>query len=179
MNINSIYSNSFFENQKDRLRETSSWFPIPALLSAFATLVLLGHLNFSLNHRLGSPANIINLNQNSIAEGSLWISLSIYDEKLLIITSSEYFLVSFEDLRENKLTEFISFLDNYRSDLKADAAIRLKKDVLAANAVLSVDQNLKYAHVLPIIQALAKAKITKYGFETKNINVEENIPKNL
>jgi hypothetical protein len=45
----------------------------------------------------------------------------------------------------------------------------MESNLTRTTAVLAVDQKLKFNHLRPVIYALAEARISKYGFETRMI----------
>src|SRR4051812_41927015 len=75
------------ESYKERLAQPLAWFPYPWLISASFILIFSSHILFGLNPRLGNPANVPALDAPPSYEGSIWMSVSLQDQDVVIVTA--------------------------------------------------------------------------------------------
>lgn len=161
-----------FETRKqemvERLSDRFSLFPYPALISFALVLWLTGFILPKINPRTGQIASSVQLNASEQTEGMIWFAVKIIDNETVVQThDNRIFRWSRTSLTREDLKPF-------RQYLKEQVRKRIFLSALAKNArlaeitaVISADQNLRYIHLKPIINALAEAKITRYGFETR------------
>ena len=153
---------------QERFRAPYYWYPYPALISVLLVFILSGHILPGLNPRLGSIANIIELKAKKEKEGSIWIGLFPYKDRVIIKTSdNKTFSFSQNIASKEEIKDFIVYLkDRVRKESVA-TGLSLKSSLTKTSAVLAIDRNLNYHHIRPLLTALAEAKIAKYGFETQ------------
>ena len=155
------------ERNKDRLETFQGWFPYPALLAFGLVLMLSCHLLNIVNHRVGQPANLINLPARAENEGSLYMSLRIYHDQLYVrMGDQSVFMFPQRITSVDDLSELRQYLQQWseRTIVKAAIANAIEESML--HVVIAADQRLKYLHVRPIINLLAEVGITNYSFET-------------
>lgn len=155
---------------RERLCKNNDWYPIPSLLSVGLVLLLCGQIIPDLNPRLGSFANIIQYPSERENEGAIWIGIFPEKDKI-VVTTADKKRFSWP-LALNSKEDILPFEIYLRGRVKKEihkAALSLQTNLTKISAVLAVDQRLKYYHLRPIIYALAQAKITHYGFETRMI----------
>ena len=154
-------------NKIRRLHKPHSWAMIPAFLSFILVLILIGHLLPSTNPRLGNLAKILPLVTAKQKDGSLWISIFPKDNDIVVLTSDrKKFIWPKHQPPTESLKPFQAYLGEKVQRESISAGLSLQTNLTRSSVVLAVDQRLKYAHILPIIYALAQAGISKYGFET-------------
>ena len=156
---------------KERLSEPVYWYPYPALIGFALVTILSGHLLTYLNPRLGTSIEVIPLEAPRFNTGEIWLGIKLVGDNLLITTSDrQVFKWKNKILEKSDMKDLISYLHN-RTRLQAHSS-GLKMRTLESDitAVIALDKNVSYAHLSPILYALAEAKISKYGFESRIIH---------
>lgn len=163
----------------DELRQSSHWLPHLCFLSFGLTLLFIGHILLGLNPRIGNPAMVIPLTAEKIEDGPLWLSVSLYQENL-VVTTAERTIMKFPQsiVKQSELDPLKDYLKNHlvRQILSAGLSKKARKQELFV--LIAVDQNTKYVHIRPIIQLLGELGISQYGFETQIPIVTEKPTKN-
>lgn len=155
-------------NQQERLRKPDIWYPYPALISIGLIFVLSGHLLPGLNPRLGSMANIIVFPAKPEPEGSIWIGLFAEGDQVVAVTADrKRFTWPLSTSSVQSIKEFASYLDNRVVSESVASGLSMRTSATRTKVIFAVDQRLKFKHFRPALNALAQAKITKYGFETR------------
>ncbi len=155
-------------DMRERLRETTDWCPYVALLSIGLVFVLLGHLLPGLNQRIGNKANILTFSAKPQKDGAIWMGLYPRDSNLIIGTPEGRTFAWPLDAPDNKeVTNFVSYLKDRILRESVATGLSLDTSITRTSAVLSVDQRLNYSQLRPVIAALAEARISRYGFETR------------
>lgn len=153
---------------KERIHEPILWFPFPALIAFGLIIVLRGHLLTGLNPRLGARVDVLEYGARPLQDGGIWLGIYPENDKVVVVTSDrKKFSWS---LQSNKMHDTEPLVQYLRDRVRKEAystAIKLESNQTRTTAVLAVDQELKYLHIRPVLYALAKAKIAKYGFETR------------
>ena len=150
-----------------RLKEGYSWTLVPSLLSFSLVLILIGHLLPSLNPRLGNLSKTLPLATSPQQDGSMWISIFPWQDNIVVMTSDrKKFIWPKKRPTQESLHPFQVYLSERVQRESVAAGLSLQTNMARTSVVLAVDQRLKYAHILPIIYALAHAGISRYGFET-------------
>jgi biopolymer transport protein ExbD len=159
---------------KARLRESSSWFPIPALIAFFLVMLLTTHIAVSTNPRSGQPASVLPLTAEPSEDSAIWFAIVIEGDEVVI--SDNYRKV----FRWQKDVTSLESLRPFITHIKQRAATEIKAAALAnkisstqRKVLIAVDQNLKYSHFRPVLYALAEAGISDYGFETVSLQQDE------
>ena len=104
-------------------------------------------------------------------EHDLWLSIATKNNQL-IITSPHGDLFSWpvEGPDKKSISKFQTYLRHRAEELVKDSVRRGQIDEDRTMVALSVDQNLTYQHLRPVIYSLAQAGFSKYGFETRVIH---------
>lgn len=160
------------EGLKERLKLNVTWFPMPALISFALALVFVGHLLVNLNPRLGSPVSVLTLktNQAISSDGSIWLSVGI-DQDDIVITTNDRKTFRWEKSTQDisSLNEFSDYLTNRTNQIIVESAISKVITDEQLYVTLAVDQTLRYFHLKPIVNVLAKNGLDYYGFEIRDI----------
>lgn len=153
--------------QRERLRPEEGLFPYPALFAFGLILILTGHLLPGLNPRLGSRIQLISFDSPRQHEGSLWLGISKDQENVTVITPDrKMFTLTNKDTQRAGFDALVEYLQSYVEHQTRASSLRGEADATQAKAILAVDRSLNYAHLNPVLLALAQARITRYGFET-------------
>ncbi len=159
---------SSVKNLSERLTEPLHWYPFPALIAFGLVIVLRGHLFDGLNHRLGTTANVLEMNSEPLRSPGIWLSVSEINNQIVIITDDHRRFsipLATRDLKD--MEPLVLYLDKRVKEIAFKSTLNLEVDQDRVRAVLAVDQSLRYFHIRPILYALAEAKISHYGFETR------------
>lgn len=162
-----------FMGAKQRLREASSWFPLPALFSFFLVMLLTTHIAVSTNPRVGQPAAVLPLTAEPSEDSAIWLSVIINGDDLVVSDNYRTVFRWPKDVRNLEgIAPFIEHLKNRKAaEIKA-ATLANRISSYQTKVLIAVDQNLKYSHFRPLLYALAEAGISDYGFETHNLQAE-------
>ncbi|MCX6119378.1 MAG: hypothetical protein NT027_17705 [Proteobacteria bacterium] len=157
----------------DRIRQRihgSNTFPITTLFIpvGFISLLMI-FVALETNKRIKSLATPLILSGEPTTSPAMWFSIAPH-EKGLAISSSDgaHFFIESQSQNGAPQNQFKEFEEHLRSRTKqvlGDVVLANRMDSNSAFVVLSVDESLTYAHVRPVIYALANAGISKYGFE--------------
>ncbi|MES2744866.1 MAG: hypothetical protein V4655_05540, partial [Bdellovibrionota bacterium] len=102
----------------------------------------------------------------------IWMSVTQNNNKLLIITDDhQRFTIPVLAPDLDAMRPFIKYLDERVREIAFKTTLDMEVDRDRIRAVLAIDQKLKYFHVRPLLYALAEAKISHYGFETRMTNL--------
>ena len=159
------------QRMRERLIEPVLWFPFPALIGFGLVIILRGQLLTGFNHRVGTRADVVNLQASPLTTPGIWLSIYQEDEKLILVTDDHQRFslpLAARDLTDMK--PLIQYLKGRSADEAFKATLSLEADSARIRAVLAVDQKLKYIHIRPILFALAEARISNYGFETRIVH---------
>lgn len=153
---------------RERLQDPLVWFPFPALIAFGLVIILRGHLFSGVNHRLGTEANVVELSAEPLRSPGIWMSITQSGNDILIVTDDRrLFKVPLAAPNVESLAPFVSYLNQRTRANAFKTTLDLELDADRIRVVMAVDQELKYIHIRPILYALAEAKISNYGFETK------------
>ena len=75
------------------------------------------------------------------------------------------------DVNQLQIEDLTRYLKGRVKKQIMNAGRTLSANTVQTTAVLAVDVELKYIHVRPVLHALAQARISHYGFETKHLNL--------
>jgi biopolymer transport protein ExbD len=159
-----------FQCKRDRIQNSSSYLVYTVFIS-FGLAILISFKTLSLlNPRVGLQAQPPLYQAQSLKEGAIWLSLSASDRKLFIRTEDQQSIeVDLGEEGENQFESLQLYLNN-EVEKKIESAVlmgELKRSSLFA--ILSVDRTLRFEAVAPVIEVLAKAGISNYGFETQRV----------
>jgi biopolymer transport protein ExbD len=159
---------------KQRLRESSSWYPFPCLISFFLVLLLTAHVVLNTNPRAGHAAAVLPLAAEETEDSVIWLSLTSEDGKIIVADNYRRVFSWSEEVQTiESLEAFVTHLKTRVNDEKKAAALSKRIYQSQSRVILAVDQKLKYRHFRPILYALAEAGISNYGFETINLHDEK------
>ncbi|NRA65722.1 MAG: hypothetical protein HRU19_14630 [Pseudobacteriovorax sp.] len=156
---------------KDRLEIPIQWYPFPAMIGFMLVMILGGHLLTDLNPRLGARVQVIPLESDRLPDGGIWLGVYEKDEEIHVITSDrKKFSWAQNSVDIENFEPLIRYLKLKTLEEAESTVIKMKSSAITSRAVIAVDQHLKYVHLRPILYSLAKANISRYGFETRIIN---------
>ncbi len=155
---------------KERLAEAVQWYPFPAMIGFTLVMILGGHLLTDLNPRLGARVDVIPFEAPKHQDGGIWLGIYESNQQLNVVTSDRRrFSWSLQDNQIAATSELRDYLIQRTQKEVHATALKMQTNMTQTTAVIAVDQTLKYAHLQPIIYALAEAGISQYGFETRII----------
>lgn len=169
MNVRSPNVYHAMMNAKERLRHSSSWFPIPALLPFFLVLLLTAHVSMSTNPRTGHPAAVLPLVAEETEDSAIWFSMIIDSKTDEVVVADNYRQVFRWPQTVTSVESLKPFIDHLKNRAATEVkAAALSKKVASSQirTIIAVDQTINYGHFRPILYALAEAGISNYGFET-------------
>ena len=156
------------QRTRERLTEPLLWFPFPALIAFGLIIVLRGQLLNGFNYRLGTRADVVHLQAETLGSPGIWLSIYQEADQLVLVTDDHNrfeWPLGTKDMKA--LRPFIEYLNHRTAEAAFKMSLALEVDKNRTRAVLAVDQKLKYIHIRPILFALVEAKISNYGFETR------------
>jgi hypothetical protein len=164
--------NESVQKMRERFTEPIYWFPFPALIAFGLVIVLRGHLFQGFNHRLGTEANVIEMEAAPLRSPGIWMSVTQSGDKILIVTDDhQSFTMPLTAPSLSSMRPLIRYLDERAREIAFKTTLDMEVDSERIRAVLAVDQKLKYIHIRPLLYALAEAKISHYGFETRMTDI--------
>ena len=167
--IDKNHWSSRFAAAQNRLSEPLGWFPYPFLLAFGLILLLMTHVLFSTNPRMGNPADIITFPSTPQRDSAIWLSVSPIGDDVIVTTNDRKVFRWPQKIRsEDDIRELVLYLKERVQQEIQSAALLQRIYNIQTTAVIAADQRLKYLHLRPIIHALAQAGINNYGFETLN-----------
>lgn len=156
------------QNLRARLNEPLYWFPFPALIAFGLVIVLRGQTFSGLNHRVGTTANVVELTAEELHSPGIWLSITEENEQIAIVTDDHRrFQIPLATQNLESLEPFVRYLTERADSIAFKSTLDLSIDPERVRAVLAIDQSLRFFHIRPILFALAEAKISQYGFETR------------
>ena len=169
--MSNLIWNESVRGLRERLQDPLVWFPFPALIAFGLVIVLRGHLFGGVNHRLGTEANVVELAAEPLRSPGIWMSITESGNDILIVMDDRrLFKVPLATPNVESLAPLVQYLDQRTRESAFKTTLDLELDADRIRVVMAVDQKLKYIHIRPILYALAEAKISNYGFETKMIS---------
>lgn len=156
---------------KERLAEPILWYPYPALIAFALVTILSGHLLTYLNPRLGTSVEVIPLEAPRLILGDIWLGIKLNGDVLEIMTTDRHiFRWKNKSLERKDMSALIDYLKEKTRHQAHRAGLKMKAMESEIRAIIAIDKNVSYAHLNPVLYALAEAKISKYGFESRIIN---------
>ncbi|MCX6106618.1 MAG: hypothetical protein NTY08_12380 [Proteobacteria bacterium] len=160
---------SRFAVAQNRLREPLWWFPYPFLLAFGLVLLLMAHVLFTTNPRMGNPADVVTFPSTPQRDSAIWLSVTPIGNDVVVTTNDRKVFRWPQKIRsEHDIRELVFYLRERVHQEIQSAALLQRIYNIQTTAVIAADQRLKYLHLRPIIHALAQAGISNYGFETLN-----------
>jgi len=158
-------------NMKERLNEPLYWYPFPAMIGFALVLILGGHLLTDLNPRLGARVDVIPFEATRHEDGGIWLGIYQKNQRIHVVTADRRkFSWPIEANVAQDIEPLITYLKKRVQKEVYGTALKMEPNLTKTTAVIAVDQHLRYGHLRPIIYALAEARISRYGFETRIIH---------
>lgn len=156
---------------RERFEEPLQWYPFPSMIGFMLVMILSGHLLTDLNPRLGARVDVVPLHAPRHQDGGIWLGVYELNGWINVVTSDrKKFQWQAKSSSEKEIEPLIKYLKKSVNHEALSMALKLESSLTRTTAVVAVDQKLKYIHLKPILSALAAAKISRYGFETRIIN---------
>lgn len=156
--------------RKKNIRAANKWFPLPALIALGLTLVLSGHLIPGLNPRLGNMAQIPVLKGPSQHDSTIWLSVFPVGDRIYVTTADRRSFHYRMDGEQLDLQALVQYLQKKTRNLALSSNLAMEISPYHTVVNLAVDKRLSFGAFRPILYSLAKAKISRYSFETLSIN---------
>lgn len=151
-----------------RLREPLNWFPYPALISVSLLMLLMGHVLSGLNIRTGNPAEVVNMSAPSEREGSIWLSISMMDQKTIVAMTGDRKIYRWDvDNPTEGVNKIRQYLQKRQYDLIMAAALAKRIDKTSTKVVFAVDRHIKFKQFYPLLTMLSQVGIDNYAFEVR------------
>ncbi len=151
-----------------RLRSRLTDLPTNAFTTLFIPVgfisLLLIFVSLEVNKRLKSQATPLVLEGDAARSTTMWYSVAPQQDGGLTIASNDgnHFAIAQDG------QGFVSFEEHLiakKKQVLQDVMLANRMDETSSMVVLSVDESLTYAHIRPVIYALSRAGISRYGFE--------------
>ena len=156
---------------KERLEEPVQWYPFPAMIGFMLVMILGGHLLPDLNPRLGARVDVLPADAPRHQDGGIWLGVYKQNDSIMVVSSDrKKFKWPIASASINDIEPLVKYLKMRTQHESFSMALKMESSLTKTTTVVAVDQRLKYSHIKPIIFALASAKISRYGFETRIIN---------
>ncbi|MFW7378253.1 MAG: hypothetical protein ACOH5I_05570 [Oligoflexus sp.] len=156
---------------KERLSEPLYWYPFPAMIGFTLVLILGGHLLTDLNPRLGARVDVIPFEAPRQRDGGIWLGVYQDGHHIHVVTSDrKKFSWDIDSNQAKDIDPLVKYLKVRVQKEIYGTAMKLEPNLTQSTAVIAVDQRLRYGHLRPVIYALAEARISRYGFETRIIH---------
>lgn len=160
-----------FDAKRDRIQNSSSLM-VYAVFAAFGLALVISFQTLSLlNPRTGMHVQPPLYQAQSQKEGAIWLALTA-DERVLRVRTEDKHQIEI-DLASEEEDKFKALSEYLTSEVeKKIESIVLQGEFKRASlfAILSVDRTLRFEAVAPVIQVLAEAGISNYGFETLRVS---------
>ena len=158
------------EIKKDRLKETLNWFPFPIIISFIFVSIFSSYLFLTMNPRLGSRVNTIRYYSTKKETPVNWVGLYANKKNMVIVTSDRRkFEIKRDDYHLKGLEVFIKHLKNMQNKHFLAFGRNLDDINKRSRFSISIDRDLKFKEIRPLIYALAEANISNYEIETQLI----------
>ena len=156
------------QTSKERMKDFPRIFPLPSLISFGITLILYAQIYINLNYRLGHPAHDIKFETPSSHETSLWISMSLLNQKTVITTQDRRsFIFDHKDKNLSQYEPFLRYLTKKKEYITYSAALAKRALVSDTEFIVSLGSSLQFKHLQPLLYCFAKAGIATYSFEVR------------
>lgn len=156
---------------RGRFPDYSMILSFAAFISFGFVILFMGYVFPILNPRLGNPAQLLPYQSERQKDSNIWLSIFPEKDNLVIITVDQK-RFSWPLVRPDE--KIVNAFRNHIQEMIKKEMLRSGLSFQATSndtsAILSIDQRLRYAHIVPILYVLSQAKIATYGFETTLIN---------
>lgn len=166
--------NLAFTRSAERLNDLLIYFPFALLFPLGIGLLLTAHIMSGVNYRAGNPSNPIDYHTPPISGVPLWLSVTPINDDIVVTTSQGEIFMWPQELHDlSKLQPLTAYL-RQKSKLEIQSAALLnRREQNRHLVVISADRQVTFAHLKPIIFAMADAGISNYALETKLTEVGE------
>jgi hypothetical protein len=155
------------EDVKERFPNYSFAMPLAAFISFGFITLFMGYVFPILNPRLGNPAQLLPYPSAMQKDSNIWLSIFPEKDNLVIITvDQKRFSWPLNAPDDKSVAAFKSHIQEMIKKEMLRSGLSFKATSTDTSAVLSIDQRLRYAHILPILYVFGQSKIATYGFET-------------
>lgn len=167
MSIRRRFLQNSIARQQDRLRQSVSWFPYPALISFILGLLFTQVITMDLNPRLGNPAVVLELDAPPTETGAIWMALAPAG-KFIVATSGDRQMFRWPlNPSVDDLAEITAYLQDKIKDGILTSSLSLTALARQPRIIFACDLSLTYAHIRPLLAVLARVGITNFSFETR------------
>ena len=157
-----------FARQKERMFEDGSFRIFTLILPFMAVSVLTIYTSLETSTRLYGVSNPLEHNSEVVERSGLWLSIGIKNDQVIIRTiNGQTFSWALSGPTEEQLTPLKTYLSAAAKDIVEKSVLKGQISSNDSLVALSVDQQLNFNHIRPVIYAIAGAGFTKYGFETR------------
>lgn len=159
-----------FQLKKERLRESINWVPFPIIISFYLVTILGAQLLTDLNPRLGARVKPIRYYSAEKANPVIWVGIYADKSKINLVTSERVkYSVPRSDYNVKGLKDFIEHLKKIQMHHYESMGRSLDSVENRSRIAISVDRDLIFKDLKPLIYAFAEAGISNYEFETQLI----------
>jgi hypothetical protein len=160
--------NILFDRISGRIQSSVIFFLFLLLFPLGLNLILTAHILNAVNYRAGNPSNPIEYQTPKIGDSPLWFSITPVNNEIIVTsTDGKIFRWPQQVTDIKKLEKFMSYLrEKMASEIKSAALINHAHQN-KYTVVISADRHITYAHLRPLIFALAEVGISNYALETK------------
>lgn len=161
----------YYIDARERLKVHLNWYPYLTIIAFGLVTILSGHILLTASVRMGHPANLLPFPADSQENGAIWFSVTPIESEIVVATASrEVFRWKQNSRSIEDARDFIAWLkQRVRQEIESTALLNQVNSV-RSSVVIAADQTLRFAHIRPIIYALAEAGINRYAFETLKQN---------
>lgn len=157
-----------FEMMRSRLHDFNQWFPLPAFIGVGFAIILFSKVMIDVNPRTSNPAALHEGTGTLELPGSLWFSVVIEDDQVMVYTDEKVlFSWSAENPENGDFKDFRAYLVSRSEEKLSDLARFRRITQNETRVVISTDRKTTWYHLHPVITALSQAGFDSYGFETK------------
>jgi len=160
--------NEAFYRIEIRIKNTDFSYLLFPLISFALVLIFTAYISNGLNHRAGNPSHPTDYKTPPLEDLPLWFSVTPIGDEIIVTTSNGIVFKWPQQVTDlQSLKGFIEEIRKMSFNEIATASLINRSYTNHATVVISADRNLTYAHLKPIIFALAEAGISHYALETK------------
>ena len=156
------------ESCVERLRIPIFWFPLPAFISLGLCMVLYVQIQYGFNPMRGLELSFPEAQGEEIQETSIMYSVFLHEDELVLINQSRRAIVLPKAIKsDNELIDFTKDLEKQIQKKLVDGIVARRITGAELTVIFMIDDSLRYAHIRPILQALAIVKVSNYGFAVR------------
>lgn len=157
------------ERSQERLGRAGTWWPYPSLITFGLCALLVAQIFPSVNSSLSRQANPILLNAEDASLQNILVNVYADGDSVCVqLDNSKTVTFRYDEQLEEDTLRIKELIHGRVAQQIKSAALKRTSYRNEFTALLVVDQKLDFRHVRPVINALAYAGITDYGFQTRN-----------